>query len=107
MICHVLVLREILKLSLLDLKPVLGSALRCVAAFLLWSHVRPADPVFVRSLTLQVLQHIFFHLNRDRPGTPILSDPLLPRNTFPQESDCEEHGGKSNLELEKKIKNSS
>ena len=93
MICYVLVLRKIGKFCLLDLEPGLGSALSGVAVLLLCGHVWPADPVFVLGLELQTLQRIAFHLPRDLSWTPILSDPLLPRDAFPQQGKGEEHGG--------------
>lgn len=93
-ICHVLVLRKIGKFGLFDLEPGLGSALHCVAALLLRRHVRPADPVLDLGLALQVLQRVAFHLPCDRSWPAILSDPLLPRDAFPQQVEGEEHGGK-------------
>ena len=101
---YVLVLRKISKFGLLDLKPGLGSALCGMRVLLLHGHVRPADPVFVLSLTLQMLQHIAFHLPCNWPRTAILYDPLLPRDTFPQQGEGEEHGGKVDLEKQQQLK---
>lgn len=92
MICDVLVFRKIGVFGLLDVEPVLGPALGGVTVLLLRSHVRPADPVFILSLTLQVLQRIAFHLPCNLSWTTILSDPLLPGDAFPQQGEGEEHG---------------
>ncbi len=94
MICDAFVFRKISQVGFFDLEPVLGSALRRVAVLLLRCHVRPADPVFVLSLTLQMLQRVAFHLPGDLPWTPILPNPLLPRDAFPQKGEGEKHGGK-------------
>lgn len=98
-ICDALVFRKIGEFGLLDLEPVLGSALSGVAVLLLRSHVRPADPVLVLGLALQVVQHIAFHLPCDLSWTPILSDPLLPGDAFPQQGQGEEHDGTLYLTL--------
>lgn len=98
---HVFVLRKLRIFSLLDLKPVLGSALCCMAVLLLRHHVWPTDPVFILSLTLQMLQRVAFHLPCNRSWTPILSYPLLPRDAFPQQAEGEEHGGKLFLKRQK------
>lgn len=94
MIRDALVLGEIAELGLFDLDPVLGSALHGVAVLLLRGHVRPADPVLVLPLTLQVLHRVACHLPRYRPWTTMLSNPLLPRDAVPQKHQGEEHGGK-------------
>lgn len=68
----------------LDVLPRLCSPLGSVAKLLLLGHVRPADPVLVLGLALQVRQHVAFHLPRDGAESTVLSDPLFPRHTFPQ-----------------------
>lgn len=75
-----------------DLEPVLGSTLCCVAVLLLCRHVRSADPVFVLSFALQMLQHIALHLPSDFSWAAVFSDPLFTRDAFPQQGKCEEHG---------------
>lgn len=92
MICYAFVFRKIQEFGLLDLEPVLGSALGSVAKFLFRSHVRPTDPVFVLCLTFQVLQCVAIHLPRNGPEAPMLSDPLLPRDAFLQQGQGEIHG---------------
>lgn len=96
-----LVLRKVGKTGLLDLEPVLGSALCSVGVLLLPGHVRPADPVFVLGFTLQVLQGVALHLPCDLPRPAILSNPLLPRDTFPQQGEGEEHDGSVNLKAKR------
>ncbi len=103
-ICDVLVFREIGEFGLFDLEPGLGSALRGVAVLLLRSHVRPADPVFVLSLTLQMLQCVAFHLPCNLSRTSVLPDPLLPRDAFPQQCEGEEHDGKFFLKKQNSLK---
>lgn len=93
-VCYSLVFREFCEISFLDLEPVLGSALRCMAVLLLRGHVWPTDPVFILSLALQVFQHVAFHLPCDLSWTSVLPDPLLSRDAFPQQSKGEEHGAK-------------
>lgn len=94
MVCYALMFWEIGKFGFFDVEPVLGSALCCVAVLLLRGHVGPADPVFIFSLALQVLQHVAFHLPCDWSWTSVLSNPLLSRDPFLQQSEGEEHGGK-------------
>lgn len=94
---HVLVFGKICKLGVLDVDPGLGAALGGVAVLLLHRHVRPADPVFVFGLAIQILQRVALHLPRDLPRSPVLSDPLLPSDAFPQQGEGEEHGGGLNL----------
>lgn len=103
-ICHELVLRKLGEFGLLYLQPGLGSALCCVAVLLLRSHVRPTDPVFILSLTLQMLQCIAFHLPCNLSWTPILSYPLLSRDAFPQQGEGEEHAGQLSLKRQKSKK---
>lgn len=91
-ICYSLVFGEIGEFGFLDLEPGLGPALCSVAVLLLHGHVWPADPVFVLGLTLQMLQRIAFHLPGNLTWAPILSDPLLPRDAFPQQGEGEKHG---------------
>lgn len=100
-ICDVFVFREVGKFGLLDLEPVPGSALCGVAVLLLLSHVRPADPVLVFSLALQILQHVALHLPGNLSWTAILSDPLLPRDAF-QQVEREKHGGEIFLTFQKR-----
>lgn len=92
-ICDAFVFRELDKFCLLDFAPVLGSPLCRVAMLLLTGHVRPADPVFVLSLALQVSQSVAFHLPGNLSWTSMLSNPLLTRDAFPQKGQGEEHGG--------------
>lgn len=92
-ICDVLVFRKIGEFGLLDLEPVLGSAFCGGAVLLFCGQIWPADPVFVRRLLLQTFEHIALHLPGNRSWTPVLSDPLLPRDAFPQQGEGEEHGG--------------
>lgn len=92
-ICDAFVFRELDKFCLLDFAPVLGSPLCRVAILLLTGHVRPADPVFVLSLALQVSQSVAFHLPGNLSWTSMLSNPLLTRDAFPQKGQGEEHGG--------------
>lgn len=92
-ICDVLVFGKFGELGLLDVKPVPGSALDGVTVLLLAGHVRPADPVLVLRLALQVLQRVALHLPRDLSRATVLSDPLLPGDAFPQQGEGEEHGG--------------
>lgn len=101
MICDVLVFRKFGEFGLLDPEPVLGSALCSVAVLLLRSHVRPADPVFVLGLALQMLHRVALHLPCNLSWTTVLSDPLLPRDAFPQQGEGEEHGGQLFLEDKK------
>lgn len=92
MVCYVLVVWKLGKFVFLDCKPGLGSALSSVATLLLGCHVWPADPVLVLCLTLQVSNHVSLHLPCDLPWTPILPDPLFPRDAFSQKSQGEKHG---------------
>ena len=92
MVSYVLVLWELDKFVLLDFGPRLGPAFRSMATFLLGCHVRSADPVLVFCLTLQMHNHVALHLPRDGPGTPVLPNPLLSRDAFPQKNHGEEHG---------------
>ena len=89
---YALVFWELGEFGVLDLEPVLGSALGGMAVLLLRGHVGPADPVLVLRLDVQPLQRVAFHLPRDLPWTPVLSDPLLPGDAFPQQGEGEEHG---------------
>lgn len=93
-------LREINIFGFFDLEPVLGPALSGVAVLLLFRHVRSAEPVFVRSFALQMLQHIALHLPGDFSWAAVLSDPLLPRDAFPQQGEGEKHDGRLALEEE-------
>lgn len=102
-ISYALVFGEFGEVSLLDFQPVLGPALGGVAMLLLPRHVRAADPVLILCLALQMLQHAPFHLPRNLPRAAVLPDPLLPGNTFPQQGEGEEHGGKFNLERQKAV----
>lgn len=90
-------LREISIFGFFDLEPVLGPALCSVAVLLLCRHVRPADPVFVLSFALQMLQHIALHLPGDLSWATVFSDPLLPGDAFPQQGEGEKHGGRLSL----------
>ena len=90
-------LREISIFGFFDLEPVLGPALCRVAVLLLCRHVRSADPVFVLSFALQMLHHIALHLPGDFSWTAVLSDPLLPRDAFPQQGEGKKHGRRLSL----------
>lgn len=94
-VCYALVFRKVCKVILLDFQPCLGPALGCMSSLLLRGHVRPADPVFVLCLPLQVLYRVAFHLPRDWPLTAILPNPLLSRDAFPQQRKGQEHFVKS------------
>lgn len=90
-------LRKINIFGFFDLEPVLGPALCSVAALLLCRHVWSADPVFILSFALQMLQHIALHLPGNFSWAAVLSNPLLTRDAFPQQGEAEKHGGRLSL----------
>lgn len=97
-ISNVFMFWELGKFWFFDLQPVLGSALCCMAMLLLFCHVRPANPVLILRLALQMLQGVAFHLPGNLSWAPVLSDPLLPRDAFPQQGEGEKHVEKVFLE---------
>lgn len=98
MISDVFMFWELGEFWFFDLQPGLGSALCGVAMLLLFRHVRPANPVLILRLALQMLQGVAFHLPGNLSWTPVLSDPLLPRDALPQQGKGEKHDGKVFLE---------
>lgn len=94
----VLVFRELGKVCCFDIEPVLCSPLCSVAQLLLFGHVGPANPVLVLCLTLQMCQGVALHLPGNLSWTPVLSNPLLAGDAFPQQGDSEEHDGAVLLE---------
>lgn len=80
------------KACLADALPHPPAPLNIVAMLLFLAHVRPADPVLVLCLALQLLHHVALHLPGDGPRSPVFADPLLARDALPQEGHCQKHG---------------
>lgn len=97
MIGNGFVFREIIEFVLLGAQQVLRPALSGVSGLLLQRHVGSADPVLILGLALQMFQHVALHLPRHRTRTSVLADPLLAWDALTQQSQGEEHGGRSLL----------
>lgn len=98
MIRDVFVFRELGKVCCFDIEPVLGPPLCGVAQLLFFGHVWPTNPVLVLCLPLQMCQGVALHLPGNLSWTPVLSNPLLARDAFPQHGGSEEHDGAVLLE---------
>lgn len=99
MIRDVLVFRKLGEIGFFETEPVPCSPLCRVAQLLFFGHVRPANPVLIFCLALQIRQSVALHLPGNLSWTTVLSNPLLAGDAFPQQGDSEEHDASIRVQM--------